>query len=236
MKLIGVEPIRVEIPFRSPIATAAGVHRRRTLLFVRIETDEGEGWGECAAMSDGTLVDPSADQAELAITQRGAGRLIEASAARSGHLPHGIEVAQLFSTSPVDRMMASVLEMAVIDAELRAAGESLATCLGVGAGFRSVPVGAALGIPAGGDLDALRRAVNDEVARGSMRVRIKIAPRWDIEVVAAIRADHPDLSIQVDANGSYALDAPIADPARADRLADLARIWNRVRRTTARTR
>jgi len=221
VKLGGLELIRVEIPFRAAIATAAGVHRRRSLLFVRIETDEGEGWGECAAMSEGTLVDPTTDQVERAIIERGVNRIIESSAARSGHLPDGIEVAQLFSSSPVDRFIASVMEMAVIDAELRSRGESLGASLGVGPGYRSVPVGAAFGIPPDADLDHLRRAVRAAVARGSMRVRIKIAPGWDVHVVAALRSEHPDLSIQVDANGSFRLDAPIDDPARADRLAEL---------------
>ena len=46
-----MELVRVEIPFRAEIGTAAGTHRSRALLFVRVVTTEEEGWGECAAMS-----------------------------------------------------------------------------------------------------------------------------------------------------------------------------------------
>ena len=71
--------------------------------------------------------------------------------------PPAAEVSQLFGGSPVDRMLAATFEMAVADAELRAAGRSLADDLGVGEGFEAMAVGAVVGIPDGHDLDALRR-------------------------------------------------------------------------------
>ncbi len=57
MKLEGIELVRVEIPFVHDIGTAAGVHRTRSVLFVRVVADDAEGWGECAALSEGTAVD-----------------------------------------------------------------------------------------------------------------------------------------------------------------------------------
>ncbi len=47
------------------------------------------------------------------------------------------------------------------------------------------------------------------------RVRIKVQPGWDVEPVAAVRADHPDLVLQVDANGSYQM----GDAEQVERLA-----------------
>ena len=32
---------------------------------------------------------------------------------------------------------------------------------------------------------------------------MKIEPGWELEPVRAVRADHPDLVLQVDANGSF---------------------------------
>jgi O-succinylbenzoate synthase len=221
MKLTGVEVVRVEIPFRTAIGTAAGVHHNRSLLFVRVETTEGEGWGECAALSGGTLVDPSTDDVERAIVDRGVKRLIDAATARGRELTAGLEVAQLFGSSPVDRMMGATFEMAVLDAELRLAGRSLGDSFGVGAGFTTMPVGAAVGIPARRDIGVLRGDVARQVALGCARVRLKIAPGWDIEPVRTVRAAHPDLSIQVDANGSYLLDTAADDPAAAGRLGKL---------------
>jgi O-succinylbenzoate synthase len=205
MKLVGIELVRMAVPFRVEIGTAVGVHRTRSLLFGRVMTEESEGWGECAALSERTVVDPSVDELEEAAANRGVQRLCDASAARGGQLPLEAEIAQLFASSPVDRMMGALFEMAVADAELRLAGRSLAQALEIGPGFETLPFGAAVGIPSSHDVGILRDQVVLAVERGAARVRLKIEPGWDLEPVAAIRADHPTLIIQVDANGSYGL-------------------------------
>jgi O-succinylbenzoate synthase len=206
VKLTGVELVRVDVPFRVDINTAAGVHRTRDLLFLRVVTPDSEGWGECAALGEGTSVDPTVDEVEAAAQARGVQRLQDATSARGGQLPMETEIVQLFGSSPVDRMLGALFEMAVADAELRLAGRSLARSLEVAAGFEVLPVGAAVGIPPGHDLGILRAQVGEAVAAGAARVRVKIEPGWDVEPVAAIRADHPDLVLQVDANGSYRME------------------------------
>jgi O-succinylbenzoate synthase len=112
-------------------------------------------------------------------------------------------------------MLGAVFEMAVADAELRLAGRSLADALDVGAGYETLPVGAAVGIPPGHDLGVLRAQVSEAVAGGAARVRIKVQPGWDVDPVAVVRADHPDLVLQVDANGSYRM----GDAEQVERLA-----------------
>ena len=116
-------------------------------------------------------------------------------------------------------MLAAAFEMAVSDAELRAEGRSLAESLGVGPGFEMVPVGAVVGIPADRDADTLLAGVADAVGRGAARLRLKIEPGWDLDPVRAVRAAHPDLVIQVDANGSYHAD-DADDVAALSRLCD----------------
>ena len=218
MRLAGVELVQVDLPFRQAIGTAAGVHRLRPLLFVRVVTEEGEGWGECAALQDGTAVDPTLRAVEQAAVELGVPRLYEAAAARGGELPAAAGVAQLFGGTPVDRMLAATFEMAVADAELRAAGRSLADDLGVGEGFQALAVGAVVGIPDGRDIAALRQEVDAVVEDGAARVRLKIEPGWVVEPVRTVRAEHPDVVLQVDANGSFSAGAE--DVALLSRLAD----------------
>src|ERR1700689_4634331 len=116
MKLEGIELVRVEIPFVHDIGTAAGVHRMRSMLFVRVVAEGTEGWGECAALSEGTAVDPSIDAVADVAEARGVSRVMGASRARGGDLPTGAEVAPLFGTAPADRQLAATFEMAVWDA------------------------------------------------------------------------------------------------------------------------
>jgi O-succinylbenzoate synthase len=149
-------------------------------------------------------VDPALDEVEALAVARAVPRLCGASAARDGRLPLAAEIPRLFGTSPADRMLAAAFEMAVADAELRDAGRSLAASLGTEPGFEALPVGAVVGIPEGRDVDGLLGEVQDAVAAGATRLRMKIEPGWELEPVRAVRSAHPALVIQVDANGSFA--------------------------------
>jgi len=218
VKLTGVELVHVDLPFRQAIGTATGVHRVRPLLFVRVAAEDAEGWGECAALAEGTVVDPPLHQVEQAAEDLGVRRLREACKARGGDLPTYAEVSQLFGGSPVDRVLAATFEMAVADAELRATGRSLADELGVAEGFETQAVGAVVGIPDGHDLAALRAEVRTAVQAGAARVRLKVEPGWVLDPVRAVRDDYPDLVVQVDANGSFT--SSPEDVAVLSRLAD----------------
>jgi O-succinylbenzoate synthase len=96
-------------------------------------------------------------------------------------------------------MAKAAIELAVLDAELRATGQSLATRLG--ATRTRVPAGVAVGLT--GSLTDLLDEVAARVAEGYRRVKLKIHPGWDVEPVLAVRAAFPDLALQADANGTY---------------------------------
>jgi len=54
-------------------------------------------------------------------------------------------------------------------------------------------------------LDELIERVQRYVGQGYQRVKIKIQPGWDIEPVAALRAQFPRVPLMVDANAAYTL-------------------------------
>jgi len=99
-------------------------------------------------------------------------------------------------------MAKAALEMAVLDAELRAAGTPLATYLG---GVRDeVDSGVSVGIM--GSVPELLDAVGGYLDGGYMRIKLKIEPGWDIEPVRAVRERFgDDVLLQVDANTAYTL-------------------------------
>ncbi len=211
-RLVGVELVVASLRLRRPVGTSAGTHLERPTLFVRVATDAAEGWGEAGALPGGTLVDPPLDEVLDRLRQRTVPSLLTASAARGGEVPAAAQVGRLGGTAPADRLALAALELAVLDAELRAAGTSLAARLGVARA--DVRAGAVVGIPPGRELAALL----DEVGQvaDAPRVRMKIAPGWDVVPVAAVRDRWPDLALQVDANGAYgALDPDGAADALA---------------------
>ncbi|HEU4680322.1 MAG TPA: enolase C-terminal domain-like protein, partial [Gemmatimonadales bacterium] len=65
--------------------------------------------------------------------------------------------------------------------------------------------GVALGIPHDRSLETLRRRIDEALARGYQRVKIKVAPGWDSKPVEAARhaMAGADIPLTVDANGGY---------------------------------
>lgn len=221
MKLEGIRLHRVALRLRTAVGTAAGPHLERPVIFVEVVTDAAVGWGECGALAGGTAVDPELERMWAVMTGAGAGRLLTAARARGGEAPDASRVRALFDDAPVGHLAAAAFEMALLDAELRAAGRSLTEHLGVGANGTGVAVGAVVGIPEGRRPEPLLEQVDELVAAGYRRVRLKIEPGWDVAPVAAVRERHPDLALQVDANGAYRWGAP--GPADARRLVALDR-------------
>ncbi len=202
MRIEAVELRRLELELVEPMATATGTHRRRPVVLVRVETDGGGGEGECDALAEPNYTDEHADGAETVLAEV----LIPLLLAREGE---GVEVGtaeEALSRLEVvagHPMAKAALEMALIDAELRAEGRSLAEALG--ATRPTIPAGATVGLGAVASVVAETRAA---VAAGYRRVKLKIAPGRDFGPIAAVRRELPDLILVADANGSYDLSDP----------------------------
>src|SRR5207244_13521660 len=94
------------------------------------------------------------------------------------------------------------LEMACWDLLARRAGRPLAALL---EGTRTeILSGVSLGIES--DRAALLEQIDRYLGEGYRRIKLKIAPGHDVEVVRAVRARYPEIALQVDANSAYSLD------------------------------
>src|SRR5262249_29201396 len=111
------------------------------------------------------------------------------------------DVAEILRPIRGHQMAKATLEMAVLDAELRAAGMSFATYLG--AVRTEVDCGVSVGIY--DDPAELVEIVGMSPSQGYRRIKLKIEPGRDVEPVAAVREQFPDILLQVDANSAYAL-------------------------------
>jgi o-succinylbenzoate synthase len=98
-------------------------------------------------------------------------------------------------------MAKSTLELAVWDCHARQLGVPLRQLLG---GERTeIPVGASLGM---NPVPETVASVGRHVEQGYKRIKLKIEPGWDIEMLSAVRDDFPDIELTVDANSAYTLD------------------------------
>jgi o-succinylbenzoate synthase len=209
MTIDAVELVVLELEL-GPIEGALGVFDRRPVVLVHVLADEGDGWGECGALAEAAAGDPAAQSVERRLEEVGIPRLLAATQARGGE-PDAAVALQLFNA---DRMMAATLEMALLDLELRT--RSVSFFESIGATRAPVEVGALAGIPADRRLDSLIAVVAAAAEAGSRRVRVKIAPGWDVEPLRALRKRFPDLPLQADANGSYRLGQEPGPIERAD--------------------
>ncbi|MCG5213898.1 o-succinylbenzoate synthase [Streptosporangium sp. KLBMP 9127] len=198
MKITGVELRRIALPLVSPFRTSFGTETARDVLLVRVVTPEAEGWGECVAMAEPLYSSEYVEGAAEVLRRF----LIPALPDRAD--VHAVERA----LAPVKghRMAKAALETAVLDARLRATGQSFGSFLG--AARDRVPCGVSVGIM--DSIPQLLDAVEGYRAQGYVRIKLKIQPGWDLAPVRAVRERlGDDVLLQVDANAAYTLtDAP----------------------------
>jgi O-succinylbenzoate synthase len=196
VKLTGFELRRVAMPLVAPFRTSFGVETERDVLLVRAATPEGDGWGECVATSEPSYSYEYVDAAADVIRRFLAPRIFTADDV------HPQQVAHLIAPVKGHRMAKAAVETAVLDAWLRARGESFSAYLG---GVRDrVPTGVSVGIM--NSIDELLDTVTAYLEQGYLRIKLKIEPGWDVEPVRAVRERFGDgLLLQVDANTAYSL-------------------------------
>jgi O-succinylbenzoate synthase len=195
MRIEAVELRRVGMPLVAPFRTSFGVQHQRDILLVRVVTGDGEGWGECGALGEPVYSSEYVEGAEDVIRRHLLPRLFGAGELTA---PRVAEILEPVRGHP---MAKATLEMAVLDAELRAAGMSFAAYLG--AVRTEVDCGVSVGIY--DDPAELLEVVGRHLAEGYRRIKLKIEPGRDVQAVAAVRERFPDILLQVDANAAYTL-------------------------------
>jgi O-succinylbenzoate synthase len=209
MKITGIELRTIRMPLRTPFETSFGVEEDRLAVLIRVlgtvpgrgeHPVEVQGWGECVAMEMPLYSSEYADAAADVLRRFLVPRLLAESAA--GREVTAELVEPLLEPIIGHRMAKAAVEMAVLDAQLRGSGQSLAAFFG--ATRSSVPAGVSVGIQP--SIPALLDVVGDYLAQGYVRIKLKIKPGWDVAPVEAVREHFGDLILlQVDANAAYTL-------------------------------
>ena len=196
MQITSVELHRIRMPLVSPFRTSFGTATEREALLLRLTTPDGEGWGECVAMEEPLYSYEDLETAAHVLRSQLVPRLVAVgSTLTAARVGPGLEAVKGHP------MAKAALEMAVLDAELRAAGRSFGDHLG--AVRDRVPAGVSVGIM--DSVPQLLDAVAGYVEQGYVRIKLKIEPGWDVEPVRAVRERFGDVALQVDANTAYVL-------------------------------
>ncbi len=180
----------------SPFETSFGVMQNRRILLIELVTDQATGWGELTAAEAPFYNSETTDTGWLILRKH------LAPAVLGRDFSHPDDLTAMMQAIRGHEMIKATLETAVWDAYARAQNASLASLLG--ATQTEIACGVSLGIHA--DTDALLARIERELASGYRRVKLKIKPGKDVEVVRAVREVYPNIALTVDANSAYSLD------------------------------
>lgn len=205
MMIHHVEARVLDMPLRLPFRTSQSLEVSRRAILIRVDTDRGSGWADLAVEDHPIFGHEFIESSRLAL------RTVLMPALTGDLTAAG--VAEALGRVAGHRAAKSALEMAVLDAQLRAAGMSLADYLG---GTRDrVRVGVSIGIT--DTADELVDLVTGYLEDGYGRIKLKVQPGWDDEPVGRVRAAIGDgVELQVDGNGAYT-SADVAHLARLER-------------------
>lgn len=199
LKIEAAEIRLVRLPLVTPFTIATGTMHEKLFPLLTLKSGGLEGYAE-------GVMDPLPDYLEESVS--GAVSLM-----REALLPqvlgksfaHPAHLARDMEGWRANYMARATVEMAFWDLWAKSLDLPLQTVLG-GAGS-AIDVGVSLGIGAIGD--TITR-VEDHLAQGYKRIKLKIKPGHDAELLRAVRARFPDIKLTADANSAYTLaDTPL---------------------------
>jgi o-succinylbenzoate synthase len=188
---------RVRVPFVEPFRISNGVVAEKDAILIELATEAGiVGWGEASPMSGSFYSDATPDSSWTALRERLVPALLSAGSVTPATF------FEFLREQPVDQFAKAGIEGALWDVEANTRQRALYELFGIER--RPVPSGVAIGIFE--TIDELIERVRRYVSEGYQRVKIKIQPGWDIEPVAAVRDQFPQVPLMVDANAAYTID------------------------------
>ena len=196
MKIETITLREIRMPLVHFFETSFGrVHSRRILLLTA-DCDGVEGWGECVAAEDPFYSSEWIETAWSTIKEY----LAPAILGRPLAAAH--EVAGLMAKVRGHRMAKAAIENAAWDAEARQKQQPLWKLLG--GTTREIECGVSIGIQ--DSIEQLLDKIEIELAAGYRRIKVKVKPGWDINVLERIRSRWPGIVLSCDANSAYRLD------------------------------
>jgi len=195
MKIDRIEVLHLKLPLVHFFETSFGRVHDQEVLIVRAESGGIVGYGEVPASAAPRYSYETVKTAWHVIKDFLAPRLKGQEIAAPG------PISELFTFVRGHNMAKAGIEMAVLDLFGKAQGKPIWEILG---GERmEIPTGVSLGIE--DTVSDLIKRVEQALAKGYQRIKLKIKPRWDVEVVAEVRKQFPTIPLSVDANSAYSL-------------------------------
>ena len=195
MKIERITLREIRMPLVHFFETSFGRTTERRMILVEVLADGVSGWGEVTCGENPFYNEEWTQSAWLILRDYCAPRVLGRDLAAAG-------VAPLTAHIRGHNMARGGLEAAVWDLEARMEGVPLWRKIGGGA-RREIPCGVSIGIQ--NSVEQLLEKIACELAAGYQRIKMKIKPGWDVDVVRRVRERFPSIKLMADANSAYTL-------------------------------
>jgi o-succinylbenzoate synthase len=196
-----IELREIRLPLIHFFETSFGrTTERRIIIAKATDNDGAEGWGECTAGEGPFYSDEWAETAWPTLKDYLAPMVVghEVRAAANVH--------ELMKSVRGHRMAKAAIETACWDLEAKRASVPLWKHLG--GAQTEIRCGVSIGIQ--DTPEQLIEKIEKEVNAGYQRIKIKIKPGWDLDIVRRVRERFPEIRLMGDANSAYTLrDVPL---------------------------
>ena len=200
MKIRELELREIHLRLRERFEISTGGWDERRILLLRMESEDGETWSECVAAEAPNYSYETPETAWHILTE------YVLPAVLGTEFQGPAEVLEPVSWIRGHPMALATVEMGAWALEASGRGISLATLMG---GSRTaVPVGVSVGLQKTDD--GLLKQVEERLAQGYKKIKLKIKPGRDVDMVRKVRDAFPEAPLMADANSSYTLsDLPV---------------------------
>ena len=196
MKIEAITLREIHMPLVHFFETSFGRTYCRRILLVTVHSEGIDGWGECVVGEDPFYSSEWIESAWPTMTKY----LVPALLGQ--HIESARDCPALFANVRAHRMAKAALENALWDAEATKKQEPLWKLLG--GTRREIPCGVSIGIQ--DSVEQLLEKIQTELAAGYRRIKVKVKPGWDVNVLERVRSRWADITLSCDANSAYTLD------------------------------
>jgi O-succinylbenzoate synthase len=193
MRIEAITLRELRMPLKYFFETSFGRAESRRVLLVTAHCEGVEGWAECVASDAPFFSYEWIETAWATIRDFLAPTLIGTT------LKNASDTAALMSRIRGHNMAKAALENAVWDAEAKQKQQPLWKLLR--GTLREINCGVSIGIQ--NSHEQLLEKIATELAAGYQRIKVKVKPGWDLEVLTKIRKRWPDILLSCDANSAY---------------------------------
>lgn len=188
---------KVVMPLKDPFETSFGSIDKHSFIVTEVHREGKIGYAEVTTEEAPLYNEESVGSAWHIMKHFLIPRLFE----KMESINHPSEISGIFKPFKRNNLAKSGIESAIWDLYAKHNNISLASALS--GEKQSIQVGVSVGVQK--DIPTLLKKMENYLADGYRRIKVKIKPGWDMDVIKALRKQFPDTPLMADANSAYTL-------------------------------